>query len=349
MLQNNINERYEAIDGLRTIGTIGILMMHVRGNSHYEITSYWYNTIIASFTNFVFLFMIISGFAMCCGYFEKIIDNRISIEVFYKKRFTRIWPCFALLVLIDLIISPSKESLYEGFADLTLCFGLLPNANISVIGVGWFLGVIFLFYMLFPFFCFLIGNKKRAWFSFAVALIFNFLCSVYFFDANHIGTEFNGRVNIIFCAVYFLAGGLIYLYRDKLSQWSDKYRWIVLIMIIISIAMYLGVGASTITQLVMYSLMLIYSLGKKRTVLHNSFTHFIGNISMEIFLCHMVIYRVLEKIHVLYIIKYDVVAYFVTVCLVLAGAIIFAYCTKNISKKLSEYLGVFLKRNNGGK
>lgn len=36
------------------------------------------------------------------------------------------------------------------FANLTLCQGLLLNANISVIGVSWTLAVIFVFYMLFP-------------------------------------------------------------------------------------------------------------------------------------------------------------------------------------------------------
>ena len=37
----------------------------------------------------------------------------------------------------------SKESLFEVFANLTLCQGLLPNANITVIGVSWTLAVIF--------------------------------------------------------------------------------------------------------------------------------------------------------------------------------------------------------------
>lgn len=107
--------------------------------------------------------MMVSGFGMCCGYYQKIIDRKISVEDFYKKRYIKIWPYFALLCALDFVFSPSKESLFEVFANLTLCQGLLPNAKISVIGVSWTLAVIFVFYMLFPFFCFLIGNKKRAW------------------------------------------------------------------------------------------------------------------------------------------------------------------------------------------
>ena len=139
----------------------------------------------------------VSGFGMCCGYYQKIIDQKISLEEFYKKRYMKIWRYFALLCLLDFVISPSKESLFEVFVNLTLAQGLLPNANISVIGVSWTLSVIFVFYMLFPFFCFLIQNKRRAWEVAIIALIFNWLCSSYF-DAT--------RTNIIFDAVYFICG-----------------------------------------------------------------------------------------------------------------------------------------------
>ena len=52
-----------------------------------------------------------------------------TLEKFYVKRFKKILPFFALLVFVDLIMSPSIESLYEAFADLTLMFGFLPNAG----------------------------------------------------------------------------------------------------------------------------------------------------------------------------------------------------------------------------
>ena len=86
--------RYGGIDGLRTIAAIGIVMMHVRSNINYEISGYIYNTIIPSFTNFVFLFMTISAFGMCCGYYEKMINNRVVFSDFYGKHFKKILPFF---------------------------------------------------------------------------------------------------------------------------------------------------------------------------------------------------------------------------------------------------------------
>ena len=179
-------DRYEGIDGLKAYAIIGIALMHVLANGEYGIGGFAFERLIPSFTNLVFLFMMVSGFGMRCGYYQKIVNQKISVEDFYKKRYIKIWPYFALLCALDFVISPSKESLFEVFANLTLCQGLLPNVKISVIGVSWTLAVIFVFYMLFPFFCFLIGNKKRAWSVAVTALVFNWLCGAYFFDGNHI-------------------------------------------------------------------------------------------------------------------------------------------------------------------
>lgn len=74
------------------------------------------------------------------------------------------------------------------------------------------------FYMLFPFFCFLIKNKKRAWELALIALIFNWLCSSYF-DAI--------RTNIIYDAVYFICASLIFLYRKELSNFASKNRIVI--------------------------------------------------------------------------------------------------------------------------
>lgn len=61
-----------------------------------------FERLIPSFTNLVFLFMMVSGFGMCCGYYQKIIDQKISVEDFYKKRYIKIWLYFALLLCVRL-------------------------------------------------------------------------------------------------------------------------------------------------------------------------------------------------------------------------------------------------------
>lgn len=226
-----MKERYGAIDGLRMIACIGIMMMHVQANNGYKIDGYFYNTVIPSFTNFVFLLMTVSAFGMCCGYYEKVKNQQISFSDFYAKRFKKILPFFGILVLIDVVLSPSRGALYEAFADLTLLFGFLPNAgNISVIGVGWFLGLVFVFYLCFPFFCVLLETKRRAWIAFGVSLLYNFVCATYFEV---------GRSNILYSACFFLAGGLIYLYRHELAKLKP---WLAVVFAAAAVALYYLIG-----------------------------------------------------------------------------------------------------------
>lgn len=263
-----MKERYEGIDGLKAYAILGIALMHILANGKYKISGFVFNQIIPSFTNLVFLFMMVSGFGMCCGYYQKFIDQKISVEDFYKKRYIKIWPYFALLCALDFVISPSKESLFEVFANLTLCQGLLPNANIEVIGVSWTLAVIFTFYLLFPFFCFLLENKNRAWLAFACAVIYNFVCEIYFFDEYHIAdrvtVNFNERSNILYCAVYFIAGGLIFLYRKELAEFAQKHKVVAGAILLAATVAYFALGSSTLTMLFFCVAALIYTLGCKR-------------------------------------------------------------------------------------
>lgn len=344
MPDTNINnKRYDAIDGLRAYSAIGIVLMHVLANGNYNLTSFIFKNIIGSFGNLVFLFMVISSFSMCCGYYDKIINNKISVEKFYSRRYAKVLPFFALLCALDFIISPSLNSVYEIFANLTLCFGLLPNANISVIGVSWFLGVVFVFYMLFPFFCYLISNKVRAWLSFMAALIFNFICSIYFFDNEHILSGFSNRSNIVYCAVFFFAGGLIFIYRKQLERLSEKFRWLILALCIFTVAVYYIFGKYTVTYIVMFSLILIYAIGNSREgVFSNSFVKFLSSISLEIYLCHMVIFRILEKMGILHIFDSDTLSYIIASTVTLCGAIVFSL----VVKKIFEYVNILCKKNN---
>lgn len=245
-------KRYDAIDGLRTIACLGIVMMHMRANNTYEISGFVYDGIIASFTNFVFLFMVISAFGMCCGYLDKMLNNQISLEKFYEKRYSRILPFFAVLVLLDVVMSPSKGALIEGLADVSLLFGLFPN-NISVIGVGWFLGLIFAFYLIFPFYCVLLKNRKRAWIVFVISVLLNYIFGSYFSIS---------RTNIVYCLPYLIGGGLIYLYRDELEQFSSKYWWITLSGTAVCVVLYYFIGENTVTMLLVSAALLIYAIGR---------------------------------------------------------------------------------------
>lgn len=210
-------ENYNSLDGLRAYSAVGIAMMHFLANIKSGQLSWMpANLVIGFFTDFVYLFFMVSAFSMCCGYYERVKNGQVSMNEFYAKRYKRIWPYFALLCLIGLAFDHTIGGVWQTFADLTLCFNLLPNPDIQIIGVGWFLGLVFLFYIMFPFFTFLINSKKRAWFVLAVAIAFHFIGRFYFFKEPFVDFEV-GRHNMVFSMPYFLVGGIIYLYRRELK------------------------------------------------------------------------------------------------------------------------------------
>ena len=322
-------ERYEGIDGLKAYAIIGIALMHVLANGEYELGGFVFDRMIPAFTNLVFLFMMVSGFGMCCGYYQKIVDRKISMEEFYSKRYIKIWPYFALLCALDFVISPSKNSMYEVFANLTLCQGLLPNANISVIGVSWTLAVIFVFYMLFPFFCFLLENKKKAWIVAVAALIFNFVSSNYF------NAE---RKNIVYDAIYFIAGGLIFLYRKELADFASKHKVIAGAILLVATVAYFVLGSSTVTMLFFCVAALVYTIGCKVGGMTNPVAKFLGGICFEVYLCHMVVYRLLEKLHLVHLFGNGLLAYIFTAVAVVCGSVVFSVCAKWFLNKIESIL-----------
>lgn len=50
-----------------------------------NIIVFVFEQLIPSFANLVFLFTMVSDFGMCCGHYQKILDQRISAEEFLKE------------------------------------------------------------------------------------------------------------------------------------------------------------------------------------------------------------------------------------------------------------------------
>lgn len=314
-------KRYESLDGLRSFACIGIIMLHVLENVEYHVNGFLFDEMIPEFTSFVYLFMAISGFGMCCGYYEKFIGGNVNIVSFYQKRYAKLLPFFSLLCFIDFAMSPSANSFYEVITNLTLCFGLIPNANISVIGVGWFLGVVFAFYFLFPFYCSLLSNKVKAWETFIVSLIINRI------SINYFGV---GMKSIVFCFAFFVVGGLIYLYRKELDN-NSSIKWFSFILAFFLTLVYFFYCKNEIVIAFFDAAIIVFAINfEGMSFLNNKITKFIGGISFEIYLSHMLILRCVEKAHMLKLTTNDYINYCITVVIVFMGAIVFAIYGKKM-------------------
>ena len=298
---------YNSIDGLRALSCLGIIIMHVNGNSSYQLQGNYINdTVLPSFTWLVYLFLIISGFGMCAGYLNKFQNGSVDLESFYKRRYAKILPFFGLLLIIALFTEHNLNAVYEASVEVFMMHGFLPNNSVSVVGVCWTLGVIFVFYLLFPAFSVLMKTKKRAWISFLISLWISFVCNQYFFTEKFVVDKFNPRTSFIYCLPLFIGGGIIYLYRDKIKAFCSKFRWIALSICILSIILWYVIPIANTTirnieSIVLFCFLLSYAIGVDSKFLSNKLMKFLSGISMEMYLAHMVIFRIIEKANLLYL------------------------------------------------
>lgn len=316
-------KHYYGIDWLRVMACFGIVMMHIQANNTYHISGFIAEKMIPSFTNFTFLFMTISAFGMCVGYYEKVKSGKVNWVVFYKKRYRKVLPFFIAVVLIDVAYNHDLTSIIEAVPNLTITRGFFPN-NIGQIGVAWFLGLVFVFYAIFPLFCAMLNTKKSGWFFLLVSLLLNFVVRKFY------GIE---RTNIIYSLPFFIVGGLIYLYRDKV-----KNRCIYLSLAILSIFIYYFVGGNVCTCLWVSTSFLLFAISTKRG--NSKIISFISGISMEVYLSHMVVFRIVEKMGLNIMFGNGWFQYFATVALVLVGTVCFSIIVKKftdiVEKKFVE-------------
>ena len=294
-------KKYGNIDALRTFGCLAIIAWHIKANTGFS-TGGGLDIVIPSFDYLVYLFMMISGFGMCNGYYRELKTGTCDLNKFYSKRYRRTVPFFAILILLDLVIEFSPETLCEGFMEITMLFGFLPNNTLSTIGVAWTLGAIFAFYIIFPFIVFLLYNKKRGIMSFVISLAITYMCQCYFMTDRFVTEDFVMRHSFLYCLPFFLIGGIVYLYKDEIENFVNRFKGISLCaVLVLTVGYYSTPNAIDSIDIVVVKTLLLYtgwlglSLGYDNRLMNNKFTNYISNLSMEMYLSHMVVFRIIEK------------------------------------------------------
>lgn len=340
-------EKFQSLDGLKAFSALLIVAAHVVFEPEYSIYSDSVSNGIIFFGQLVYLFMILSAFGMCCGYYERFKNKNVNLDSFYKRRYVRILPFFAILVFIELSYTFLRQhfslnetmfgAIKESIANLTLAFGLLPNAHhIGIVGVGWFLGLVFVFYMLFPFFVFLLDNKKRAWKVLGICIGLSWLASSYFSTPEWVVSP-NWRDNILVSSPYFIGGGILYLYRFELQSIKGKAHK-ALGALITGYAVLFFWNHLYLYQIcvaILLFLCSIYAISQNgKGILNNRIVSFLSGISFEIYLCHMMFLRVIELLHLERYIHDRNMLTIITYGLVIALSIAFSATYKKLERKL---------------
>lgn len=335
--------KYRNIDALRTFGCLAIIAWHVKANTGFSTGGGVLDKVIPSFDYLVYLFMIISGFGMCNGYYQKLKTGTYSIDAFYSKRYKRTVPFFALLILLNCVIEFTPKTVCEGLMEITMLFGFLPNNTLSTIGVAWTLGAIFAFYIIFPFIVFLLYSPKRGIVSFVISLVITYMCQCYFMTERFVTENFVMRHSFLYCLPYFLIGGIVYLYKDEIERFVNQFKVISLcIVLALTVGYYItpdvinSINIVVIKTLILYTGWLGLALGYDNRLMNNKFTNYISNLSMEMYLSHMVVFRIVEKIGIMERIESPVIRYMTTylllVMLLVMGLTIYRKAINKLDK-----------------
>ncbi|MCR5090219.1 MAG: hypothetical protein K6C08_12005 [Oscillospiraceae bacterium] len=109
--------------------------------------------------------------------------------------------------------------------------------------------------------------------------------------------------------------------------------------------MYYLIGGNSFTWLMISISLLITAIAVDTRVLDNKGFKFVSGLRMDIYLSHMFVFRILEKLKLNQIIGDGWAQYLLTCFLVITGAIIFAYV---ITKALAFFKAKVLKSSNAG-
>lgn len=196
--------------------------------------------------------------------------------------------------------------------------------------------------LLVSFFVVALWTRRRAWFSLWIAIALNYLCKTYFavgdMAASHICLQW-------MCC--FVAGGVIYLYKDCIIQWNRRHPrldWVsITVGLLLTLTFFPAWGQlfSTVKSIGGFALIMVGALTDRRKLLANTFTRIISDISLEIYLSHVFILRVIQKVGIIQRLSNPTIAYVVTVLFTVFGSIVFAVSFRFLSVRIKQKEKVF--------
>lgn len=140
------------------------------------------------------------------------------------------------------------------------------------------------------------------------------------------------RENILYSAIFFMAGGLIYLYRDELERLKNN-RIVAVIILAITASAYYFLSQNDLVMAVFSVAIIIFAITTDGKLGENKLIKKLSSISFEVYLSHMMIYRVLEKLKINHMFGLNAISYGVAAALTLTGAIAFSYIAKVVLEK----------------
>ena len=160
--------RFEGLDALRGALALAVMVFHLLGWL-YEIE------LLAVGTYSVYLFFVLSGFAMTWAYGEATAGTAIfPLRDYWRARLVRIIPLWWVVVIATVVSALPEFVGWRVLAEnLTLTSALTPTESVPL--GGWSIEIELVWYLLFPVLLMLLRTKRSVWWAFVAALVIRLL------------------------------------------------------------------------------------------------------------------------------------------------------------------------------
>lgn len=172
---DNGPKEIRALDGLRAVAALSIVLFHVMLFLQFEYTplSHAINNSWYYLSTGVHLFFVLSGFLLFLPYARAMLDGHSlpSARRFYHRRALRIlpayWVCLSIMVALKFYVQHVPFSLSDVAAHVFLVHDSFPQFNRDYDGPFWTLAVEAQFYLLLPLLALIVarvcGRRRSPW------------------------------------------------------------------------------------------------------------------------------------------------------------------------------------------
>lgn len=258
----------------------------------------------------VSFFFMLSGFSMCMGYYQKVLEMDFSWKRFMTKRIIRLYPlhllclCGWLVLNCKSIKSWGVVQLYSIISNMMMLQSWIPKQSFYFSGnaLSWCLSDLLFFYVMFPFVVRFIQNKTKK-IIFSVAILVAYFLILPFIHGEYIHAFV--YINPLFRFIDFYIGILLYRLYIKIKENNSDKVYIsdvkaVFIQLFSIIFTGLAVYVYQITsEAIRYQslfwipsalILLAFSIFDKKgiaRVFNNKFFEYLGKISFTFYMLHI--------------------------------------------------------------
>lgn len=209
--------RLYSLNIVRVVAAFGVFLYHTYWN--FGCTYGKLNYLISQSTFHMTTFFVLSGFVIAYAYSDTdFFSDGESISRFIKKRFMSLFPEYFLIFTVFFYLFRNNSSLKIDIAtlpfQLTMLFGFEFYGHLINWG-GWFFSLIFMCYIVSPYFLYINKNAKPWQLKISVVLCIIFISFAPFID----GIQVYGNY---FCRFFEYYIGMVLAIFFKNSRQSDK-------------------------------------------------------------------------------------------------------------------------------